>query len=137
MTDDSKQQNELDQLIQGGHKLPDGGNEYIPLYKTLGASPIRLPSNFTHLVIQKIIRLKVERARSTAVSQSILISTLACLLSLGLLILYAIYTQSSPAFGLSLASFPSLLLPLGGALALLMLVTLDGFLVSARSRLSD
>jgi len=130
---ETEDQDVLDQLISSGQPLPEEGNEYIALYQNLGCSPVRLPSNFSHLVVQKIIQLKVERARSGALSQSVLISFLSCLLGVGLLALYSFYTQLPIISGLSMA--PSFLLPLGGGLIMLMLVVLDGLIPSVSDRI--
>ena len=130
---ETENQDVLDQLISSGLPLPADGNEYITLYQNLGSSPVRLPSNFSHLVVQKIIQLKVERARSGALSQSVLISFLSCLLGMGLLALHSFYTQLPIIGGLSMS--PSFLLPLGGGLIMLMLIVLDGLLPSVSDRI--
>jgi hypothetical protein len=94
--------------------------------KNLTDSAARLPSNFSYRVMQKIAQLKVERARSDAVSQSVLVSLTACLLGAGLFMLYAFYRQMPLMAGFPMPA-DATLLPIGGGLILLMLIVFDGF----------
>jgi len=120
--------NELERGVDGfDMKDQDPMDKLIA--KNLGSSTGRLPSNFSYLVMQKIARLKVERARSGAVSQSVLISLISCLLGVGLLMLHALYTQAPMIAGFTLPT-TSALLPIGGGVILLVLVVFDGFFAS-------
>jgi hypothetical protein len=129
-----EKQEALDLLVASGRPLPEEGNEYLALYKVLGSASARLPSNFSHIVMQRISRLKVESARSSALSQSVLVSFLACLLGAGLLVLYSIYTQTPMIENLSFSSLNSMLLPLGVGFILLMLIVFDGLYASVSDR---
>jgi hypothetical protein len=131
---EKEKQESLDQLVTSCQSLPEEGNDYLALYKGLGSSSVRLPSNFSHIVMQRISRLKIERARLGALSQSVLISLLSCMLGAGLLVLYSIYTQSPMIEGLSFSSLQQMLLPLGGGIVLLVLIVFDGFYASLSGR---
>jgi len=91
-------------------------------------SQVRLPSNFSHQVMQRILILKVERARTSATFQSGLIAIISLISGLGMLVIYVEYygSQESLVSSWNLAS--SLILPALSGFILVSLVMLDGFL---------
>ncbi len=108
------QQDELDRLISASN------------------SQVRLPSNFSHQVMQKILMLNVERARASATFQSGLIAIMSLVLGLGILVIYAEYYGSQASLVSSWNLVQSLNLPTLSGFILVFLVMLDGFLSSRR-----
>jgi hypothetical protein len=113
---DRIQQDELDSLISSSN------------------SEVRLPSNFSHQVMQRILRLKVERARTSATFQSGLIAIISLVIGLGMLVIYAEYYGSEASFISSLKLAQPLILPALSGVILGSLVMLDGFLSSRRMK---
>jgi hypothetical protein len=97
-------------------------------------SQVRLPSNFSHQVMQRILIQKVERARTSATFQSGLISIITLILGLGMLVIYAEYYGSKESVVSSWNLFSSLILPALSGFTLVSLVMLDGFLSSRRMK---
>ena len=97
-------------------------------------SKVRLPSNFSHQVMQRILKLKVERARTSATFQSGLIAIISLILGLGMLVIYAEYYGSQESLVSSWNLVSSLILPALSGLILVSLVMLDGFLSSRRMK---
>ena len=95
-------------------------------------SQVRLPSNFPHRVMQRILKLKVERARTSATFQSGSIAIISLIAGLGMLVIYAEYYGAQDTFVSSWKLVPSLILPALSGLILASLVMLDGFLSSRR-----
>ena len=95
-------------------------------------SQVRLPSNFSHQVMQRILKLKVERARTSATFQSGLIAIISLVLGLGILVIYAEYYGSQASLVSSWNLVQSLILPMLSGFILVSLVMLDGFLSSRR-----
>ncbi len=98
------------------------------------SSQVRLPSNFSHLVMQKIIKLKVERARTSAAFQSGLIALLSLVLGLGMLFIYTEFYDSQNNFVSTLKGIQSLVLPVLSSFVLVALVMLDAFFSSRKLR---
>ena len=113
---DKIQRDELDKLISSSN------------------SKVRLPSNFSHQVMQRILKLKVERARTSATFQSGLIAIISLILGLGMLVIYAEYYGSQESLVSSWNLVSSLILPALSGLILVSLVMLDGFLSSRRMK---
>jgi len=122
------EQDELDNLLSQGKPLPEGGSEYSTLYRYLGSSEARLPSNFPDRVLQRILRIKIERARSAAIFQSGLIGMLALIVGAGLITFSAHYLGSQDLFRFSAQTIQALILPGLGASVLLLLLMLDSIL---------
>ena len=101
---------------------------------SLSNSQVRLPSNFSHQVMQRILTLKVERARTSATFQSGLIAIISLILGLGMLVIYAEYYGSQESLVSSWNLVSSLILPALSGLILVSLVMLDGFLSSRRMK---
>ena len=97
-------------------------------------SQVRLPSNFSHQVMQRILMLKVERARTSATFQSGLIAIISLLLGLGMLVIYAEYYGTREALVSSWNLASSLILPALSGFILVSLVMLDGFLSSRKMK---
>ena len=95
-------------------------------------SQVELPSNFSHQVMQRILILKVERARTSATFQSGLIAIISLIVGLGLLLIYAEYYGSQESLITSWNLVQSLVLPTLSGFILVSLVMLDGFLSSRR-----
>ena len=127
---DNGEQDKLDYLLSQGSPLPVNGNGYSTLYRYLGTHEARLPSNFSDQVLQRILRVKIERARSGAIFQSVLIGLLAFITGVGLLIFSSHYLGSQDLFRIPAQTIHALILPGSGALVLFMLLMLDGFLAS-------
>jgi hypothetical protein len=113
---DRIQQDELDRLISSSN------------------SQVRLPSNFSDQVMQRILILKVERARTSATFQSGLIAIISLIVGLGLLLIYAEYYGSQESLVASWNLVQSLVLPTLSGFILVSLVMLDGFLSSRRMK---
>jgi hypothetical protein len=95
---------------------------------------VQLPSNFSHQVMQRILILKVERARTSATFQSGLIAILSLIAGLGLLLIYTEYYGSQESLVTSWNLFQSLVLPTLSGFILASLVMLDGFLSSRKMK---
>lgn len=135
MTDDgisveNSEQDKLDHLLSQGSPLPVNGNGYSTLYRHLGTYEARLHSNFPDQVMQRILEVKIERARSGAIFQSALIGLLSFIAGVGLMIFSTHYLGAQDLFRIPAQSIQAFVLPGCGALVLLMLLMLDGFLAS-------
>ncbi len=95
-------------------------------------SQVNLPSNFSNRVMQKILRLKVERARKGAIFQSGVVAIVSSLAGYGLLVALTKYYGLQDLFiaAWKLIQLPGMLLLSG--LVLIFLIMLDGFLSSRR-----
>ena len=113
---DRMKQDELDRLISSSN------------------SQVLLPSNFSHQVMQRILILKVERARTSATFQSGLIAIISLIVGLGLLAIYTEYYGSQESLVASWNLVQSLVLPTLSGFILVSLVMLDGFLSSRRMK---
>ncbi len=122
------EQDELDNLLSQGSPLPRDHNEYSTLYSYLGSSEARLPSNFPDRVLQRILQIKIERARSTALLQSGLIGVLALIAGAGLITFSAYYLGSQDLFRFSGQTIQAFILPGLAASVLLLLLMLDSIL---------
>ena len=80
--------------------------------------------------MQRILEVKIERARSGAILQSALIGLLSFIAGVGLMIFSTHYLGAQDLFRISAQSIQAFVLPGCGALVLLMLLMLDGFLAS-------
>lgn len=92
----------------------------------------RLPSNFTYRVMQRILELKVERAKGSAVFLSGLIAIVSLVLGLGMLAIYAEYYGVQDLFENTWKGIQSLTLPVLSGCVLVSLVMLDGFISSQK-----
>ena len=121
------EQDELDNLLSQGSPLPRDHNEYSTLYSYLGSSEARLPSNFPDRVLQQILQIKIERARSVAIFQSGLIGVLTLIAGAGLITFSAHYLEQD-LFRFSGQTIQAFILPGLGASVLLLLLMLDSIL---------
>lgn len=120
------EQDELDHLLSQGRPVSIDGNEYSSLYRHLGTYEAILPGNFSDQVMQRILRIKIERARADAIFQSALIGIVTLIAGVGLAIFSARYLGSQDLFHISAQAIQALILPGSAALVVLLL---DGILV--------
>ena len=121
------EQDELDNLLSQGSPLPRDHNEYSTLYSYLGSSEARLPSNFPDRVLQRILQIKIQSARSAAIFQSGLIGVLALIAGAGLITFSAHYLEQD-LFRFSGQTIQAFILPGLAASVLLLLLMLDSIL---------
>lgn len=95
-------------------------------------SQVRLPSNFSNRVMQKILSVKVERARKGAIFQSGVVGIVSSLAGYGLLVALTKYYALQDLFITSWQAVQSPGLPILSGLVLIFLIMLDGFLSSRR-----
>lgn len=118
-------------MISDNRDIKD--NEFDELIRRGNVSSVRyLPSNFSHAVLQKILRLNIERARASANYQTALIAFVSMLVGIGMLAAYGVHYGFPEIIGGLRFGFQSLLLPSLGGLVLMSLIMVDGFLSSRK-----